>query len=43
MSNGFQQLLSTTTVRTVSQNDTRCNNFLKNIGTRCVWLTAVLQ
>ena len=32
MSNGFQQLHTTTTVRTVSQNDTGCNNFLKNIS-----------
>jgi hypothetical protein len=29
MCNGFQLLCATTTVRTVSQNDTRCNNFLK--------------
>ena len=32
MSNGFHQLHTTTTVRTVSQNDTGCNNFTKNIG-----------
>ena len=31
MSNGFQQLHTTTTVRTVSQNDTGCNNFTKKI------------